>query len=559
MEARVTEQARLAAPLRRGIVEETVGRAHQSLVRELASFGRPYVILSPDPVRFSIESPAALVLDGFDGVIGILLVEDESQPGSVYGKVSIIASQLDEADLDAVVAVAGPSPSRLAGALSREGFSVVASDALPMRRPAVRPLLASCSPARLPRASFEGPFERPERPSLPAGGEASLGGSFWVPASAHTFCVGATGSGKTVSFAVPAILRCARSKSRPDLLVTDAKDTLRGILVDRVAQEGYEVRVLDLRGNSPDRLNPLDVAARAAKAGLPGSFDLLRVVLDPIYDTVADSQDRFWTAGCSHISQAVFACLAALSVTPTLSKLGRVFGMNADTVKELGRRAGGESGIRLKSALAASKAEQTWASLSGVGAAAFSYFTSSAGESVSGVSTFDLEKALGNTRKPLALFVIQPDETRGGELYSALVINQAIAIRTRAYEIGRAPDRDLHIFADEFGSLPRSDIGSVLSRGRSRRIYAHLFLQSVEQLYERGVYSRGEASTMLNQAQAIYYMRTPGVGGEENLRHLCPGVRPGVLSRLRTGEVIIQSLGSPLVRTYLSPAECFMQ
>lgn len=548
----------LCIPPRIAVVEETLSRASKRLEAELSSLGMPYVLLKPDPATGALSpSPASLALSGHDGAIGIMLQEEGAWSGSIESRIAKVRRQLDETDLPCVLAVAGSSTGRLVSTVAAEGFSLSPSTCPADRfaRTAI-PLIVSASPARLPHSTFESTRARSGFPCLPAGGDARLGGSFWLSASQHSICIGSTGSGKTVSCAAPAILRCAQSCERPDLLVVDAKDSLLDTLKERIAEEGYTVREINLRGHDGDSYNPLGVPAKAARDGRREADDLLEAVLSLI-DSIHSASDPYWTHAARQVARAVFWCIIEAGAVPTLPKISRAFGMSAMNLHTLAKMAGGKAGRRLEQAIAVARADSTWGSIQGVGSAALSYFSTTAGERVSGSSTFELTDALRGSQ-PLALFIIQPDESDAACAYTATVINQAVALRTSDAEEGAAPARDLQIFCDEFATLPRCSVGSVLSRGRSRRIFTHVFLQSIEQLYESGTYSAAEASTMLEQAQVTYLMRGAGIGAEDRIARLCPGMQPGTLDGMATGDAIIQCKGSPLVRTHLSPIEHFL-
>ena len=76
---------------------------------------------------------------------------------------------------------------------------------------------------------------------------------------AHSLVIGATGSGKTTTFINPMIQIIAETSSGSSMIMTDPKGELFSLHSGKLKEQGYDVKVLDLRDTySSYRWNPLE-------------------------------------------------------------------------------------------------------------------------------------------------------------------------------------------------------------------------------------------------------------------------------------------------------------
>ena len=73
--------------------------------------------------------------------------------------------------------------------------------------------------------------------------------------------IGSTGSGKTTRYVNPTIQVLAHTQTKPSLVISDPKGELYQLHANMLAQQGYEIKVLDLRNPyASARWNPLNRA-----------------------------------------------------------------------------------------------------------------------------------------------------------------------------------------------------------------------------------------------------------------------------------------------------------
>lgn len=75
----------------------------------------------------------------------------------------------------------------------------------------------------------------------------------------HTLVIGTTGSGKSQGLVIPMIQILSETGTRPSMVITDPKGELYIKNTNKLLENGYDVKVIDLRNpNKSSRWNPLD-------------------------------------------------------------------------------------------------------------------------------------------------------------------------------------------------------------------------------------------------------------------------------------------------------------
>jgi type IV secretory pathway TraG/TraD family ATPase VirD4 len=94
-------------------------------------------------------------------------------------------------------------------------------------------------------------------PIMAARNDGTLEITFAKPA--HSMVIGTTGSGKTTTYVSPTIQILCETKTKPSMFISDPKGELYSAHAKHLADEGYEVKVLDLRRPYQSvRWNPLE-------------------------------------------------------------------------------------------------------------------------------------------------------------------------------------------------------------------------------------------------------------------------------------------------------------
>lgn len=375
-------------------------------------------------------------------------------------------------------------------------------------------------------------------------------GVWLLSMSQHTGVSGRTGSGKTYGCAMSAIaLEARRSGEKSNLFIIDAKSGIFERTEEIVASAGYEVRLLDLRTGNGDRVN---VLGEALAEGMDKLERVAHDIFDRLTDSIEDSGDRYWKRGVILLACAVTMSLAALGIVPSIPKVGKIIA-DSEGLKSL-RALSRETPYarRLAAAMAPMGAQETWACLQGCASASLEYFNSGAGKVAASESDFSLTEALrrAGRDRPIAFYLISPDESSVGADFASLLLDRAYAAVVEGSERGESP-RELQLFIDEAPRFPRSCLPEILSTGRSRGVWSHLYYQQARQFWERaGLYTRDEVAVMMGQMNALVHLSSSDADEATRLE-TASGCREilSILSQLPVGYALVESRGCPLVRT----------
>lgn len=115
----------------------------------------------------------------------------------------------------------------------------------------------------------------------------------------HTLIVGATGTGKTVSFIEPALQIIAGLKNKPSLFVTDAKGELYAHHSKKLKEAGYDLKLIDLtEPYNSIQWNPLESIYDQWQKQLHLEEEILKHSNDPVknykFTLVGDVQNEEW-------------------------------------------------------------------------------------------------------------------------------------------------------------------------------------------------------------------------------------------------------------------------
>ena len=381
-------------------------------------------------------------------------------------------------------------------------------------------------------------------------------GAWLLPMDEHQLTLGRTGAGKTVSAALPQAALAARNTDC-DLVIIDAKDTLRAELEPVCVAAGMQVRVIDLRDPRRDTYNLLEEPAVALRAGDARRAEaLLASTFEPLATSVRDDDDPIWSMYAEKLLTETFRALveAFPDKTPTMTTVVEV-AVSIDALNQLMSKCSKDTQKRLSAVMRIGKADSTWGGIVFTAEAACAFFTGAVGRAVGAASSFDVREDFCGLERT-ALFLVCPDEADDADAFASQMLNRVYVDRVSAYETagaeGRTALRDVHVFMDEAGRFPRSCIRELLSTGPSRGIYLHLFMQSSSQLSEVA-YTEKEAAVMLEQVRTTVVMQgtdeyadrlVARMTGMDEGRSLC--------NCLGVGDALVVRAGRPVLRTHLA-------
>lgn len=397
-------------------------------------------------------------------------------------------------------------------------------------------------------------------------------GALTIPAGVHGLVVGRTGAGKTRLIIEPTILANAQAASedeadpvsQPHIISLDCKGTVLRETADHLAAQGYRIHIFDLAAvQSPDRWNPLAEMHRALVAGNETDADLALSRLEgPLTAGVADESDRYWDqAAWDAIAGIARGISLAWNREPTFAEVNTYL-VNTARLKTLAELLDDRAPAGLVAAAQLCEVPRTWSCVRSTAATMLRYFAGGSGKAVSAHSTVDFAHDLFDDPRPSAYYIVIPDTSQAANAYAALLVDTLYrtycAEHDRRHLEGNPNARRVLFVLDEFARLPRLEISSAMSAGRSRGITVLLALQSIAQLTERGTYRSEEARTMLEQAAATIYLSatSPEAGRDAELKS-GGVVTERELMLLPQGQAYVSLAGHPMVKTRIEPVKAW--
>lgn len=350
----------------------------------------------------------------------------------------------------------------------------------------------------------------------------------------HTLVIGTTGSGKTTTFVNPTIQILATSKTKPSMIISDPKGELYQLHAKKLKDEGYTVKVLDLRNpyNSA-RWNPLERAYLNYQRMLHleqevvvhedrGTYEfdgeeyydpkerdtaiqvkrqqLNDIVYEDLNDIITvlcpvlNKNEPMWESGARNFVPAIALAMLEDSANPELGMTKEKFNFYSlmkvatntdDDCEEMLNYFRGRSPL--------SKAVSLSKQVLGSSEKTRGSYLSSTYDKISIFADLSLcaltsenEIEFGSMgEKPIALFLQIPDEKETRHTLASMVILQAykeLVAKANIYPSLSLP-RPVYFICDEFGNLPAvHKLEQMITVGRSRNIWLNLVVQSYAQL-----------------------------------------------------------------------------
>lgn len=354
--------------------------------------------------------------------------------------------------------------------------------------------------------------KRPETSGVVVGSEGKMA---WLTrpevGNPHVLVIGATRSGKSRRVIMPTVW--VLGQAGESMILTDPKGEIHAHTAGWLRQKGYRVVLLDLlhpaRGN---RWNPLAAVARAHEAGDTEEAARLAWEIGHILAwSEGPGTDPIWPQAEESLTAAL--CLAAaIEAPPEARHMATAFRM----LTELGHR-GGESldawfeGLpsshpaRLAYGTAALSESRTRSSIY-TGTAAHLRLWGEPGVAWMCAAS-DHDPAEAGT-KPMAIFLLMPDEAGARRYIASLYLNQAYsALAHVARGNGGKLPVPVWFLLEEFGNIGKLPaMAEKLTVAAGRNIRFVLAVQAIAQIAH--VYGEKAAEIVLGNCDTWLYLRT---------------------------------------------------
>lgn len=324
----------------------------------------------------------------------------------------------------------------------------------------------------------------------------------------HIMVLGNTGMGKTQCCSLPFVRNSVIANE--SFIVIDPK----GEIYDKTscfAEKSHRVLCVDFRKprKSPACWNPLKLITEMYLSVDKDEQDQASSFLDDFAESIQkyDKDDQFWASASAELLKGIIYSLLELcdnkekinmsSVCALLQDFNEKIGVNT-YAKELAKSLPDDSLAKRHLLTFVNAPNDTRNSIYAVCSNSLKIFSQSKGL-MNLICHDDLDiYNLDLNNKPLAVYIILPDETNAYDSLAAVLISQLTThfiTLAQTKNNGKLPSR-LNVILEEIGSLggALTNLPNLLSAGRSRNIRLMLLLQSTSQLED--IYGKSKAETI---------------------------------------------------------------
>ena len=312
----------------------------------------------------------------------------------------------------------------------------------------------------------------------------------------QTLVLGPPGSKKTTGFVLPNIFHIVNmykyKEEKADIIITDPKSELFENTAEFLEKNGYKVKVLDfLNLKYGDTLNPLDYI---------NDEKMLIEICDTFCKATSGAeQEDFWESQKVQLLGALLGFVLQKNeqdkktFSEVLALLSEINKYTGDDLAEIFINKG-ITGAPLQlwnNFCSTARSVNTRAGIVGTLTSSMKLFSIEGIRNLTSSTSIPIEKLGVKKDKPMALFILMPDEDRSFSAVISVIINIIFKqLYKTAYKTNNRLESPVYFILEEFCSIdPIKNINSLLATMRGRRIYPSLIIQSISQLKDRYKYS----------------------------------------------------------------------
>lgn len=400
----------------------------------------------------------------------------------------------------------------------------------------------------------------------------SLGVDFITTSELHTLVVGTTGSGKTTGFVDQNIYFLSHSRTKPSLVITDPKMELHSKHAAFLKKMGYEIKIIDLRKPFySSRWNPLEILLtrirqikEMGKCALSsygtdieccgirfGSYmeieskimelkdEVQDLARDFIYTTceVRDKSQPMWEEGARNLILGLLLAFCddiendnmkeeQLVLYNLVFNLSKYATLNPKELKHYLLEEHSDN-INIYS-LANNVLMTEDRTLASFFSNLFIYVNKFQDEGILTLTSYSDITLDDIDEKPVALFIVVPDEKTARHPFVTLFISQLykqLVYKANLNQLRKEMDdavlkRNVYFILDEFGNLPKvQGLCNMVTVGRSRGIRFQFVIQSFSQLIN--VYGRDEAEVVKSNCNVKVFIGSDDLKTRQEFSELC--------------------------------------
>ncbi|QIK57019.1 type IV secretory system conjugative DNA transfer family protein [Erysipelothrix sp. HDW6A] len=335
----------------------------------------------------------------------------------------------------------------------------------------------------------------------------------------HSLITGVTGSGKTKRVFIPSILTAISYGD--SFIANDTKKELYYTLKTLLEEKGYDVLLIDYRfPEFGQRYNFMDDVIHNVKAGKDDEAQMESADLVATLLPRPKTGEPMWTDGARSAIEATILGLAVSEDIPqsaknisnvfyNIMKLGRQTGKTTpiDEYFKSGERSYIETVAYGNYGMSSSKVRMSFNSLATSSIREFTYKKITKQTSM---SDFNIRDYAQKDSKPVAIFVVNPDEKETLERLSTTFIEAMY--RKLTEESNKMPGSKLprrwHFYLDEFTNMGKlKDFSKRLTVSRGRNIIYHLGVQADKML--DSTYGKDDADVIRKNTSVKVWLTAP--------------------------------------------------